>query len=115
MRSPSRTVLAGFIVALGLLLMARPTSAYPWMIRHAYAGCNQCHADPSGGGLLTEYGRAQGELLLRTQYGKAPEEPGRIAEFLGFIQTPTPLLLGGDVRGAMVASLVPGQSAQTTF
>lgn len=44
-------------------------SAYPWMIRHGYGGCAGCHADPSGGELLTKYGRAQGDLILRMRYG----------------------------------------------
>ena len=41
------------------------------MIRHDYTGCATCHADPSGGGLLTLYGRAQSDLLLRMRYGEA--------------------------------------------
>ena len=50
--------------ALGLLALVtvfawtRSAEAYAWMIRHDYAGCNQCHADPSGGGLLTAPARA---------------------------------------------------------
>lgn len=48
----------------------RDAQAYPWMIRHGYGGCATCHADPSGGELLTKYGRAQGELLLRMHYGQ---------------------------------------------
>ncbi len=77
--------------------------AYPWMIRHGYAGCNACHADPSGGSLLTEYGRAQGELLLRTRYGEDAnsQEPGEIAKFLfGAVTLPDSLLLGADFRAA---------------
>jgi len=59
-----------------LLLGSRPASAYPWMIRHQYQGCVPCHADPSGAGLLTEYGRAMGENVLRTRYGSPPpDEP----------------------------------------
>jgi hypothetical protein len=100
-------------VSVALFLWAFAASAYPWMIRHDYAGCPQCHADPSGGSLLTEYGRAQGELLLRTQYGKAVEEPGLIADFLGFVPLPSPLLLGGDVREAAIDVLAAGQPAQT--
>jgi len=68
------------------------------MIRHEYTGCNQCHADPTGGGLLTAYGRAQGELLLRTQYGKPLEEAGKPANFLWFADPPESVLLGGDLR-----------------
>src|SRR5690606_9074364 len=48
--------------------------AYAWMIRHAYTACGTCHADPSGGELLTLYGRAQGDLLLRMQYGGSDSE-----------------------------------------
>lgn len=75
--------------------------AYAWMIRHDYTGCATCHADPSGGGLLTEYGRAQGDLLLRMRYGRPnTEEPDSTAGFAGGLVTPPEwLLLGGDVRG----------------
>ena len=55
---------------LVVLSWSRPAHAYAWMIRHGYGGCNVCHADPSGGELLTAYGRAQGDLLLRMHYGK---------------------------------------------
>ena len=40
----------GAITAVVLSLVARPASAYPWMIRHAYTQCSTCHADPVGGG-----------------------------------------------------------------
>jgi hypothetical protein len=42
------------------------------MIKHQYTGCAVCHVDPSGGYLLTEYGRAQTQALLST-FGKGPE------------------------------------------
>jgi hypothetical protein len=84
------------------------------MIRHDYTGCVNCHADPSGGGLLTEYGRAQGELLLRTQYGAPVEEPGKLADFLfGAFTLPEPLLLGGDVREAALLVKPEGQPSTT--
>lgn len=54
-----------------LFFTPRVAAAYPWMIRHGYFGCVTCHADPSGGSLLTPYGRAQGDLLLRMRYGAA--------------------------------------------
>ena len=87
---------------LALVLLPRTASAYTWMIRHGYTGCNQCHADPSGGGLLTAYGRAQSEILLRTDWtGRGDEaEAGRQAEFLfGAFHLPDALLLGADFRG----------------
>lgn len=84
-----------------VLVWARDASAYAWMIRHDYGGCNQCHADPSGGGLLTAYGRVQGETLLRMQYSRRAEteDPGKTGDFLlGAIPLPESVLLGGDVR-----------------
>jgi hypothetical protein len=118
----SRAVCRGFwgvIAALFLLVTfwEKPAHAYAWMIRNDYTGCNQCHADPSGGGLLTQYGRAQSDFLLRMRYG-APEsyEPPRSAEFLfGLMKLPEQLLLGGDVRFARVAARVNGQDASRIF
>jgi hypothetical protein len=92
------------LIALGffVFVIALPSraDAYAWMIKHDYVGCNQCHADPSGGGLLTLYGRAQGEILLRTRYrAKESEEASNAAWFLfGAVPLPEDVLLGGDIR-----------------
>jgi len=100
------------LAALAVVAWTRPASAYAWMIRHEYTGCVQCHADPSGGGLLTPYGRAQGELLLRTQYGPPPDDPGRVAGFLwGAFELPEWLLLGGDVRTLTIHQTSAGAPA----
>src|SRR4051812_4913753 len=101
---PWRALAIAFAAFWAALLGSRAAQAYAWMIRHEYAGCNQCHADPSGGGLLTAYGRAQSELLLRTRYGVAEtDDPGRTGEFLfGLLPLPDSVLLGGDARGAYV-------------
>lgn len=98
------TALMTLVVTFGKIESA---SAYPWMIRHDYAGCNMCHADPSGGGLLTPYGRAQGEILLRMRYGQpaGDEEPGKVKDFLfGLVPTGDSILLGGDVRTLALAT-----------
>jgi hypothetical protein len=58
------------IVLLFVSFFPSRAHAYAWMIKHAYSGCPVCHADPSGGELLTAYGRAQSDLLLRMRYGK---------------------------------------------
>jgi hypothetical protein len=101
-------------VLLGLLLWAKPAAAYPWMIRHEYSGCGMCHADPSGGGVLTAYGRAQGDLLMRIHYdNKVPEEPDKTAGFLwGAWEPPEWLLLGGDFRDAILVNFVKGAPQQ---
>jgi hypothetical protein len=83
-----------------VLALPAPAAAYPWMISHEYTGCAACHADPSGGGLMTRYGRAQSELLLRTRYGavKEGEEPKYGGFLLGAVELPESVLAGGDVR-----------------
>ncbi|HEX3854150.1 MAG TPA: hypothetical protein VHW01_24470, partial [Polyangiaceae bacterium] len=72
-RDPLRAFQRFFAWSIVLLFVSFFPSrayAYAWMIKHAYSGCPVCHADPSGGELLTAYGRAQSDLLLRMRYGK---------------------------------------------
>lgn len=90
-------------VVAAIIFSTRTASAYPWMIRHQYQGCVPCHSDPSGGtGLLTEYGRAMGENVLRTRYGSPPpDDLPRYAKFLFGVPTPEWLLLGGSVRNGV--------------
>lgn len=59
--------------------------------------------------MLTQYGRAQGELLLRTRYEGDPEEPGDVAKFLlGAVDLPESVLLGGDFRASEFSESTPG-------
>jgi hypothetical protein len=121
MRQEPRRHLAllAFIFALSLLTWSRPASAYGWMIHHGYTGCSTCHADPSGGSLLTAYGRAQSEILLRSHYGGGDgteEDPGTLGNFaLGAIPLPDSLLLGGDYRGAYLWTQVQGTPVTRQF
>ncbi|MFO0678306.1 MAG: hypothetical protein U0169_17345 [Polyangiaceae bacterium] len=89
------------IVSLFLAGTAKDAAAYPWMIRHDYANCSTCHLDPSGAGVLTPYGRAQSEVLLRTRYGTPAEDedPSKLAAFaFGAIPLPEEVSLQADVR-----------------
>ena len=61
------------LVALFVSLFPSRAHAYTWMIKHGYSSCPVCHADPSGGELLTSYGRVQSDELLRMKYGKSAE------------------------------------------
>jgi hypothetical protein len=86
-----------------VLLWPSNAHAYAWMVRHEYSGCVQCHADPSGGGLLTGYGRAQSENILRTHYGKESEEEeeSTLGNFAFGLYKPNDketLLFGADAR-----------------
>jgi hypothetical protein len=97
-------------VLLALLALPHRADAYAWMIRHDYTGCAMCHADPSGSGLLTPYGQAQGDLLLRTRYGDgAAEEADPSAGFLfGTVAPPPWLLLGGAFRAMELWTKIDG-------
>jgi hypothetical protein len=100
-------------VGLALALVTSGAQAYPWMIRHGYTGCGPCHTDPSGGaGALTEYGRAQSDLLLRTRYGSSAEEADRTSALLGFVTLPEQARLGGDFREAYLSNQSAGAPAQ---
>src|SRR5450432_266749 len=66
----SQRIFSWLLVALFVSFFPSRAHAYSWMIKHGYSGCPVCHADPSGGELLTAYGRAQSDLLLRMRYGK---------------------------------------------
>jgi len=101
-------------VITGCLYPAR-ASAYPWMIRHDYTGCVTCHADPSGAGLLTQYGRAQSDVLLRMHYfsGQAEEPSSTAGTAWGLVTPPDWLLAGGSLRELYMYSKPDGQKALT--
>ncbi len=73
------------------------------MIRHDYTGCAVCHVDPSGAGLLTDYGRAQNVLLMQMNYGspiKGDEAPSYANFMFGAFPMPDWLLAQITFRGA---------------
>lgn len=96
--------LLGLCSLLWGLLWVGDASAYAWMIRHDYAACGTCHADPSGGELLTRYGRVTSDLVLRTRYGKEAKEEGNpdAGVLWGALDMPDPLLLSGAFRNMYV-------------
>lgn len=69
------------LIALPLLAVFAPKEAhaYAWMIKRGYPSCPACHADPSGGELLTAYGRMISTLTLSTNWegeGSASNQRG---------------------------------------
>src|SRR5262245_34601416 len=90
-----------FFLLLAALVAPGAAQAYPWMIRHGYSGCGVCHVDPSGAGLLTDYGRAQADLLMATRWSKEKmEEASPTADFgFGLFKLPDWLFLGFSYRG----------------
>jgi hypothetical protein len=86
---------------IAALVAPGAAQAYPWMIRHGYSGCGVCHVDPSGAGLLTDYGRAQSDLLMATRWSTEKlEEASPTADFgFGLFNLPDWLFLGLSYRG----------------
>jgi hypothetical protein len=94
---------------IGSSLLAARAEAYPWMIRHGHDGCVSCHVDPSGSGLLTSYGREQGDEELTMRYGRTEERKAGL--LWGHVDPPDWLLLGGGFRAAFLATKVSGAPA----
>ena len=87
---------------VGLALPGAAARAYPWMIQHGYTNCSGCHVEPSGFGLLTEYGRAQAQIVLPTLWGKSPEAVEPTTGILyGALPLPSWLNVGLSTRGAV--------------
>jgi hypothetical protein len=88
------------LVFLGLLVLAafapKVAQAYPqWQFSSGTSRCNQCHFSPSGGGLITNYGRdATGEDLSSFE--------GNGGFLWGAFELPGWLALGFDTRGAVL-------------
>lgn len=84
-----RTVIA-FVFAL-----AGKAHAFPQTIAHGYSSCLTCHYQPTGGGMLTPYGRSLSKEIL-SQWGEENEEQA----FYGVFRGPEFLQWGGDIRVA---------------
>lgn len=86
-------------LALGLLVLlatSSPAEAYPqFQFTSGNSRCNLCHYAPSGGGLLTAYGRDESADTLSTWGGD-----GRW--LYGAYEEPEWLQLGLDMRGAVL-------------
>ena len=86
------TILVVFFIVV-VSFFSNAVFAYPENVRHGYVNCTSCHVSPTGGGILTPYGRDLSREVLST-WGKEGE-----GEFLyGIIKLPDWLLMGGDAR-----------------
>ncbi|MBF0297854.1 MAG: hypothetical protein HQK51_03995 [Oligoflexia bacterium] len=79
---------------LFLILFNQNTYSFPENIRHGYSNCTSCHYSPSGGGLITPYGRELSREMLST-WGK---EGSEVQPLYGIIKRPVWLDFGGDLR-----------------
>jgi len=80
--------------------------AFPEMVRHGYQNCTACHVSPTGGGVLTPYGRQQIADLLSTWSWPGEEGPAE-----GLLKTPEWLNVGGDARAIEIYRDTPQVTA----
>jgi hypothetical protein len=112
-RSLRRVALA-LCVFTAALSASKASFAFPWMVRHGYRQCQQCHVDPGGSGILTAYGRALGEIVLTMPRGEPTGEETSASEFLwGIAPLPSEVLLGGDLRLMRLAQKVEDVELRT--
>lgn len=84
------------IVPLLILLFSLKVHAYPEMIRHHYVNCTACHFSPSGGGVLTPYGRTISYEVLSTWGSEKEARP--LYGALDNEKLNQWLQVGGDIR-----------------
>lgn len=102
------------LAALLLLAGVAPAAGEPVFLSRQYSRCTTCHYSPTGGGLLTPYGRSLSREELST-FGKSSDagNPGREQEFLFglFGQALGPLSLGVDFRPSHLAFASDGSDS----
>ena len=96
-------------LTLVLLAFSSQAQAFPEFVRHGYFSCTSCHVSPSGGGILTDYGRSYAAEKLAASSVKGEEEalhgalPGEAGQGVR-----SWLLFGGNIRQVQTASENPG-------
>jgi hypothetical protein len=115
----SWTQSAAVATTVGALLTAAvPASAEPAFLSKQYTRCTSCHVSPTGGGLLSAYGRALSASELSLTGNRRPVDPdnaapdpeaqflwGALGESLG------PLQLGIELRPSHIRSSFSGFTA----
>jgi hypothetical protein len=94
-----------------VLAITEHSQAFPEMVRMGYVNCTACHVSPSGGGLLTDYGRSAASEVLSTWAYSKEELVGH-----GLLpETPAWLKVGGDVRSIQIYVDTPRDTTKSFF
>jgi hypothetical protein len=106
------------LVAVSLAGVVPPASAEPRFLSKQYTRCTACHVIPSGGGLLTDYGRSLSHRELSTtgdRSGTSPDPaapPGEEGFLFGALgRRLGPVALGIELRPSHVQTRFGGVSS----
>jgi hypothetical protein len=109
------------LIGLGLTWLASPAWAEPMFLSRQYTRCTTCHYSPTGGGLLTPYGRSlsRQELSTTGRSTPPPQEPSKGGEE-GFLygllgDALGPVSVGIDVRPSHLNLDVGGSQTDRNF
>ncbi len=108
----------GVLAVAGLVLAASGADAEPIFLSRQYTRCITCHYSPTGGGLLTRYGRSLSREELSTTGRSQPGHPaGNEEGFLwgAFGKGLAPLQLGLDSRPAHLSVDFGGANIERNF
>lgn len=83
-----------FVLALCIFVLPTSVFAYVENVTHGYVNCMACHHSPSGGGVLTPYGRSLSKELMSTWGGPKNFEKSAF----GAIKDSDTVAVGGDFR-----------------
>ena len=111
MTRESSVLLLGALLVVGGPLAA---GAEPKFLSKQYPRCSACHYSPTGGGLLTPYGRSlsREEISTLGRRGAAAPGAGARAEesfLFGLLPDEGPLHFGVDLRPSRLRTRVPGR------
>src|SRR5688572_28420826 len=106
----TRHLIVAMLVVCGFALGSSTVSAEPIILAKSETRCSACHYSPTGGGLLTPYGRLQSRQELSTTGGDSERFLwGALGDSLG------PLDLGIDARPTHLRVAFPGGSSSRTL
>ncbi len=111
--TPTRKAAAILVIAAGAALGSRSANGEPMFLSKQYTRCTSCHYSPTGGGLLTPYGRSISLTELSTATPADPQATvapdGEQAFLFGlFGDRLGPLNLGVDLRPSRLELQFPG-------
>lgn len=85
------------LFVLVFFLAARQSLGYVENTLKGYANCMACHHSPSGGGILTPYGRSLSSEMMSTFKTEKFQDP-----FFGLVRNSENLQWGGDIRAVQI-------------